>query len=116
MTHARSLSLSFAAGFAALLLALPLLYRSVSAKSSGQVTAQPAESTVTTTLADQNELAVTIYNSSLALIRDVRQLSLASGESGLRFMDIAASINPAAVHFRSMTEPSKLSVLEQNYE
>jgi hypothetical protein len=31
-------------------------------------------------------------------------------------MDIAASINPAAVHFRSLTEPSKLSVFEQNYE
>ena len=31
-------------------------------------------------------------------------------------MDIAASINPAAVHFRSMTESTKLSVLEQNYE
>src|ERR1700736_164328 len=31
-------------------------------------------------------------------------------------MDIAASISPAAVHFRSMTEATKLSVLEQNYE
>ena len=31
-------------------------------------------------------------------------------------MDIAASINPATVHFRSLTEPAKLSVLEQNYE
>jgi hypothetical protein len=31
-------------------------------------------------------------------------------------MDIAASINPATVHFRSLTEPAKLNVLEQNYE
>ena len=38
------------------------------------------------------------------------------GESLLRFMDIAASINPATVHFRSLTEPAKLNVLEQNYE
>ena len=31
-------------------------------------------------------------------------------------MDIAATVNPATVHFRSLTEPSQVSVLEQNYE
>jgi hypothetical protein len=49
-------------------------------------------------------------------VRDVRQLNLPAGESVLRFMDIAASINPATVHFRSLTDPAKLSVAEQNYE
>ena len=34
----------------------------------------------------------------------------------LRFMDIAATVNPATVHFRSLTEPSRVNVLEQNYE
>jgi hypothetical protein len=116
MRNARLLRFPYAAAFVAALLALPLLYRSASAHSSGQADAQPADGAVTTTLSDQSDLAVTVYNSSLALVRDVRQLNLASGESRLRFMDIAASINPAAVHFRSMTEPSKLSVLEQNYE
>src|ERR1700682_6459202 len=116
MRNARLLKFPYAAGFAALLLALPLLYRSASAQPPGQVAAQPADGTVTTTQADQTDLSLTVYNSSLALVRDVRQLSLAPGESRLRFMDIAASINPAAVHFRSMTEPAKLSVLEQNYE
>jgi hypothetical protein len=65
---------------------------------------------------DQVDLAVTVYNSSLALIRDVREFTLPSGESDLRFVDIAATVNPATVHFRSLTEPSRLSVLEQNYE
>jgi hypothetical protein len=116
MRNARLLRFPCAAGFVTLLLALPLLYRSASAHSSSQAGAQPADGADTTTLSDQSDLAVTVYNSSLALVRDVRQLNLASGESRLRFMDIAASINPAAVHFRSMTEPSKLSVLEQNYE
>src|SRR5712691_7913226 len=114
--NARLLKFPYAAGFAALLLAIPLLYRSASAQPSGQTEAQPADGAVTTTLADQSDLSLTVYNSSLALVRDVRQLNLAPGESRLRFMDIAASINPAAVHFRSMTEPTKLSVLEQNYE
>ena len=31
-------------------------------------------------------------------------------------MDIAATVNPATVHFRSLTEPRAVGVLEQNYE
>jgi hypothetical protein len=31
-------------------------------------------------------------------------------------MDIAATVNPATVHFRSISQPSQLGVLEQNYE
>src|SRR5258708_15337241 len=116
MINARVLKFTCAAGFAALLLAIPLLYRSASAHPSGQTEAEPADGAVTTKLADQTDLAITVYNSNLALVRDVRQLNLTPGESRLRFMDIAASINPAAVHFRSMTESTKLSVLEQNYE
>jgi hypothetical protein len=49
-------------------------------------------------------------------VRDVRNLQLASGSFDLKFMDIAATVNPATVHFRSLTEPSRVSVLEQNYE
>src|SRR6267143_409358 len=69
-----------------------------------------------TTLDDQVELAVTVYNSDIALVRDVRNLDLARGTSDLRFMDIAATVNPATVHFRSVSEPASVSVLEQNYE
>jgi hypothetical protein len=116
MINARSLRFSYAAGLAALLLVLPLLHHSASAQTSGQAPAQVADGTVTTTLADQSDLAVTVYNSNIALVRDVRQLTLPAGDSRLRFMDIAASINPATVHFRSLTEPTKLSALEQNYE
>ena len=71
---------------------------------------------LTTTLDDQSELAITVYNSDIALVRDVRNLQLARGTGNLRFMDIAATVNPATVHFRSLTEPSRVSVLEQNYE
>jgi hypothetical protein len=116
MRNAKLLRFPYAAGLAALLLALPFLYRSASAQSVGQAAAQTADGTVTTTLTDQTDLAVTVYNSNIALVRDVRQLTLPAGESRLRFMDIAASINPATVHFRSETEPTKLGVLEQNYE
>jgi hypothetical protein len=70
----------------------------------------------TSTVRDQTELAVTVYNADLALIRDVRNVTLARGTSDLRFMDIAATVNPATVHFRSLSDPSRVTVLEQNYE
>lgn len=69
-----------------------------------------------TTLNDQTDLSVTVYNSNIALVRDVRALTLPSGLFRLKLMDIAATVNPATVHFRSLNEPDKLGVLEQNYE
>jgi len=69
-----------------------------------------------TSLNDQTDLSVTVYNSNIALVRDVRGLLLPSGLFRLKLMDIAATVNPATVHFRSLNEPDKLAVLEQNYE
>src|SRR5687767_1353291 len=82
------------------------------------VSASAAEQNLpaSTTLDDQAELGVTIYNSDIALVRDVRNLRIPRGTADLHFMDIAATVNPATVHFRSLTEPSRVSVLEQNYE
>jgi len=70
----------------------------------------------TSTLDDQTDLAVTVYNSDIALVRDVRRLQLPKGTFDLQFQDIAATVNPATVHFRSLSEPARLNVLEQNYE
>jgi len=70
----------------------------------------------TTSLNDQTDLNLTVYNSNIALIRDVRNLTLPGGTFRLKFMDIAATVNPATVHFRSLNEPDKLGVIEQNYE
>jgi hypothetical protein len=70
----------------------------------------------TSTLDDQTELALTVYNSNLALVRDVRSIQLPRGVFDLQFMDIAATVNPATVHFRSLSEPGRVNVLEQNYE
>ena len=77
---------------------------------------RPAGSDQASSLNDQTDLAVTVYNSNIALVRDVRQLTLPIGAFRLKFEDIAATVNPATVHFRSLTEPEKLGVIEQNYE
>ena len=75
-----------------------------------------AQTTVTSTAQDQQELAVTVYNSNLALVRDVRRVHLPEGTIDLRYVDIAAQVNPATVHIVSLTAPKELNVLEQNYE
>ena len=88
-----------------------------SAQSAPQeAAAQQTKSIPETTMNDQTDLALTVYNSNIALVRDTRELSLPAGEFQLRFSDIAASINPATVHLRPLAQPEKLSVLEQNYE
>src|SRR5277367_1037327 len=86
--------------------------------SQGSASQKNAHGTAeaTTSLGDQTDLAVTVYNSNIALVRDVRQVSLPSGAFRLKLMDIAATVNPATVHFRSLTDPTKLDVSEQNYE
>ena len=83
-------------------------------EAGAAVPASPAQDA--STLEDQTDLALTVYNSDLALVRDVRTLQLPRGVSSLRFMDVAATVNPATVHFRSLSEPARLGVLEQNYE
>jgi hypothetical protein len=106
-----------AGALAAALLAAPFFPR-VSARSAAEPAASPqAPATqASTTQADQTDLSITVYNSNLALVRDVRDIRLPSGVFPLKFMDIAASVNPATVHFRSLSDVGRLSVLEQNYE
>ncbi len=100
--------------FAAVLLAGAISLSSATAPAIVEADDQGQDQT--TTLTDQSEVSLTVYNSDLALVRDVRNLLLPRGTGNLRFMDIAATVNPATVHFRSLTEPSRVSVLEQNYE
>lgn len=69
-----------------------------------------------TTASDQENIEVTVYNSNLGLVKDIRNIELEKGRIALRFMDVASRINTRSVHIKSLSEPDKLSVLEQNYE
>lgn len=69
-----------------------------------------------TTLEDQTDVAVTVYNNNRALVRDRRNIKMLPGEYALRFMDVAASILPETVSLRSLNDPGALQILEQNYE
>jgi hypothetical protein len=90
-------------------LSLTGLSKKTSAAAAQDLTAE-------TSSKDQVDLSLTVYNGNLVLIRDVRQIRLHSGVFPLRFEGVASSINPTTVHFRSLTAPDRLSVVEQNYE
>jgi hypothetical protein len=98
------------------IIAIDFATRNHPVQAQEKETSGPAASDQATTLNDQTDLNVTVYNSNIALIRDVRHLTVPTGAFRLKFEDIAATVNPATVHFRSLTEPDKLSVIEQNYE
>ena len=108
----------FAAATLGALLSAGVLYSATRSRNAGtqDKEARPSSADQSSNLGDQTDLAITVYNSNIALVRDVRQVTLPTGSFRLKFMDIAATINPATVHFRSLTEPDKLGVIEQNYE
>lgn len=71
---------------------------------------------VSSTEADQTGVEVTVYNTDLALVKDVRSILLHEGQGELRFMDVASAIRPETVHVKSLNNPPSLTILEQNYE
>jgi hypothetical protein len=109
-------SLLAAGALAAVLLGAPLFSRLLADAAAPQAPAQAGGAQAVTTQDDQTDLSITVYNSDLALVRDVREITLPTGVFPLKFMDIAASVNPATVHFRSLSAAGRVSVLEQNYE
>jgi hypothetical protein len=68
------------------------------------------------TLTDQQSVAVTIYNENLALIKDQRKIQLGSGQSSLAFRDVSAQMRSETALLRSLSNPGKLSVIEQNFD
>ena len=65
-------------------------------------------------LAADRELTVTVYNSNLALVKDVRTLDLGTGRQSFSLTDVSAQIDPTSVHLVGKGSGG-LAVLEQNY-
>jgi hypothetical protein len=62
--------------------------------------------------ADNQRLALTIYNQDLALVEDVRSLDFTSGRSRLEFKDVSASIRPETVALSA----AGVEIVEQNFD
>jgi len=59
---------------------------------------------------------LTIYNENLSLVRELRKLDLQEGESRVVLGQIPATIDGTSLHFRSLTDPEGVGILEQNYQ
>ncbi|MGQ3684479.1 MAG: DUF4139 domain-containing protein [Candidatus Loosdrechtia sp.] len=67
-------------------------------------------------MADDRQVFVTIYQNNFGLVNDVREMNLNQGSQEIHFTDVASLIDPTSVHFKSLTAPDKVIILEQNYE
>jgi hypothetical protein len=61
-------------------------------------------------------LALTVYNSNFALVKDVRTIDLKQGVTTVEVQDVAAQIDATSVLFKSLTNPNSVTILEQNYQ
>ena len=77
---------------------------------------QPAFDETTSSLADQQSVAVTIYNGDLALVKDTRKLQIKTGLNALALRDVSAQIRPETALLRSINAPGSLAMLEQNFD
>ena len=66
--------------------------------------------------AQNRNVAITVYNNNLAVVKDLRTLELKKGVFDLSYRNVASKIDPTSVHFKSLTAPDKVNILEQNYE
>ena len=67
-------------------------------------------------MSQPRELAITVYNNDLAVVKDKREIDLKKGIAELKYQEVAAAIDPTSVHFKSLTAPDKVMIIEQNYE
>lgn len=71
---------------------------------------------IRSTLGDQQSVAVTIYNSDLALVKDQRKVKLTNGLNNLALRDVSAQIRPETALLRSTSHAGSFSTLEQNFD
>ncbi len=68
-------------------------------------------------MADEAEaVTLTVYMDGHVIVRDVRSMLLPEGTGQIRFEDVAATIDPTTVRFRSLSDPEGTFILEQQYE
>lgn len=83
--------------------------------AGAQTQAAPAVEKISA-LKDQQEVAVTIYNEDLALVKDQRRVVLDRGANRLAWRDVSARIMPETALLRSLGSGDGVVLLEQNFD
>ena len=71
---------------------------------------------IKSTLKDQQEISLTVYNQNLALIRDVRKVPFNKGLNKIAVREVSAQIRPETAIITNLSNPNSLSLLEQNFD
>ena len=93
-----------------------IIHHALAAAAIATLTTAYAADERVTTLKDQQEVAVTIYNENLALVKDTRKLRLDRGDMALAWRDVSARIRPETALLRNLTQPKNLTLIEQNFD
>ncbi|MHB1455500.1 MAG: DUF4139 domain-containing protein [Armatimonadota bacterium] len=81
----------------------------VSVLSIGSCFAEPS-------IGKPSNVALTIYNQNFALVKEDRDMTLDKGINLISVQDVAATIRPSTVAFKSKSDPNTVVVREQNYQ
>src|SRR5687768_3451364 len=68
------------------------------------------------TASDQKEVAVTIYNDNLALVRDARRVNLEREFNKLAWRGVSAQMRPETALLRNVNHPAGFRLQEQNFD
>ncbi|MBD3217599.1 MAG: hypothetical protein GF310_04930 [candidate division Zixibacteria bacterium] len=61
------------------------------------------------------DLAVTVYNQNLGVVKDQRSIDFQKGKFEYSLVDVPSQIDPTSVHFKLLQNPDAAALLEQNY-
>jgi hypothetical protein len=107
---ARNVLLALAVGVAGAILICGLLAFAAHAEAAAP---KPAPAATSADVAGR-DVAVTVYNENLGVVKDRRKFSVSGGVSELEFTDVASSIDPTSVHLRPLGK-SQVEILSQDY-
>jgi hypothetical protein len=67
-------------------------------------------------VAKRESVALTVYNSNLGVVRDLRTFDLTKGQSEIKLLDVPSQIDPTTLKITAPKHPNDVAILEQNYE
>ena len=71
---------------------------------------------IVSTAADQQGVAVTIYNDNLALVKDARRVKLAHDLNRLAWREVSAQMRPETAMLRNLSNAAGFRLQEQNFD
>jgi hypothetical protein len=66
-------------------------------------------------LAAADDIALTVYNTDLGVVREIRSLTFEQGNGRIAFTDVASRIDATSVTFEMADTSQAVDILEQNY-